>query len=91
LPKPRTYEEELSAEPWFTVRQADIFPEEFPNFLSFPEPARIALFKRHGDLFDPKFWQGVQEKLRAGDQPEIPPYAEARRLVLRDSETDVTP
>ena len=82
LPQPRTYEEELSAEPWFPVREGDIFPEEFPNFLSFPEPARIALIKRHGDLFDSKFWRGVQEKLRAGDSPEIPPYADARRLVL---------
>ena len=91
LPHPRTYEEELSAEPWFPVREGDIFPEEFPNFLSFPEPARTALFKRHGDLFDPKFWRGVQEKLRAGDPPEIPPYTDARRLVLRNSETDLTP
>jgi isocitrate dehydrogenase kinase/phosphatase len=85
LPQSRTYEEELSAEPWFSVREGDIFPEEFPNFLSFPEPARIALFKQHGDLFDPKFWRGVQEKLRAGDPPEIPPYTDARRLVLRNS------
>jgi isocitrate dehydrogenase kinase/phosphatase len=91
LPQSRTYEEEVSAEPWFSVREGDIFPEEFPNFLSFPEPARIALFKRHGDLFDPRFWRGVQEKLRAGDPPEIPPYTDARRLVLGNSETDVSP
>jgi isocitrate dehydrogenase kinase/phosphatase len=91
LPQSRTYEEELSAEPWFTVREGDIFPEEFPNFLSFPEPARSALFKRHGDLFDPDFWRRVQEKLRAGDPLEIPPYADARRLVLGNRETEVTP
>ncbi len=80
MPQARSYEEEMSAEPWFSVRPNDIFPEEFPNFLSFPEPARKALFERHGDLFAPEFWRGVQEKLRAGTLPEIFPYAEERRL-----------
>lgn len=80
LPQSRSYEEELSAEPWFSVRNGDIFPEEFPNFLSFPESARATLFERHGDLFHPDFWRSVQGKLRAGDPPEIPPYAPGRRL-----------
>jgi len=85
LPQSRSYEEELSAEPWFSVRDGDIFPEEFPNFLSFPESARATLFERHGDLFHPDFWRGVQEKLRAGDPPEIPPYAPGRRLWAHES------
>jgi isocitrate dehydrogenase kinase/phosphatase len=80
LPQSRSYEEEMSAEPWFPVRPNDIFPEEFPNFLYFPGPAREALFARHGDLFRPDYWRGVQKKLRAGELPEIPPYAEVRRL-----------
>ncbi len=80
LPQSRTYEEELSAEPWFSVREGDIFPEEFPRFLAFPEPARAALMERHGDLFRPEYWQGVQEELRTGHLPEILPYAEERRL-----------
>ena len=80
LPVARSYEEEMSGEPWFSVRPNDIFPEEFPNFLSFPEPARRALLERHGDLFQPEFWCAVQDRLRAGDLPEIPPYTEERRL-----------
>jgi isocitrate dehydrogenase kinase/phosphatase len=80
LPQSRSYEEEMAAEPWFSVRPNDIFPEEFPNFLYFPGPAREALFARHSDLFRPDFWHGVQKKLRAGELPEIPPYAEERRL-----------
>lgn len=80
LPQARTDEEEMSAEPWFSVRPNDIFPEEFPNFLSFPGPARAALLERHGDLFRPEFWQGVQEKLRGSELPEIPPYAAERKL-----------
>ena len=83
LPVAKTYDEEISAEPWFSVRPNDIFPEEFPNFLSFPPQARKALFERHGDLFQPDFWRQVQEELRTGDLPEIPPYNQERRLVLR--------
>ncbi|MEO7165533.1 MAG: bifunctional isocitrate dehydrogenase kinase/phosphatase [Chthoniobacterales bacterium] len=80
IPEARTHEEEMAAEPWYSVRDGDIFPEEFPNFLSFPEPARLALMERHGDLFRPEYWRAVQEELRAGELPEILPYAEERRL-----------
>jgi isocitrate dehydrogenase kinase/phosphatase len=83
LPEAKTYDEEISAEPWFSVGPNDIFPEEFPNFLSFPPQARKALLKRHGDLFQPDFWRQVQERLRTGDLPEIPPYNEERRLASR--------
>jgi isocitrate dehydrogenase kinase/phosphatase len=80
LPQSRSYEEEIAAEPWFSVREGDIFPEEFPRFLAFPEAARAAMMKRHGDLFHPEYWRGVQEELRAGHLPEILPYANERRL-----------
>ncbi|PZR71973.1 MAG: bifunctional isocitrate dehydrogenase kinase/phosphatase [Chthoniobacterales bacterium] len=80
LPQSRSYEEEMSAEPWFSVRENDIFPEEFPRFLAFPKRARDELMKRHGDLFHPEFWQSTQRKLRAGELPEVFPYAEQRRL-----------
>jgi isocitrate dehydrogenase kinase/phosphatase len=84
LPQSQSYEEEISAEPWFSVRENDIFPEEFPRFLAFPEPARNELLKRHGDLFQPQFWRSVQKKLRAGELPEVYPYPPERRLNSRD-------
>lgn len=81
LPQSRTYEEEISAEPWFSVRVNDIFPEEFPRFLSFPRAAGDELMKQHGDLFHPKFWRDMQAAIRAGELPEVLPYAAERRLV----------
>src|SRR6185295_8711290 len=33
MPPAQTTEDELSAEPWFTVGENDIFPEEFSRFL----------------------------------------------------------
>ena len=80
LPTSTTYEEEISAEPWFSVRETDIFPEEFPRFLAMPEAARTELMKHHGDLFRADFWRDVQAKLRAGEIPEIFPYPAERRL-----------
>jgi len=80
LPVSTTYEEEISAEPWFSVRDNDIFPEEFPRFLALPEAARAELFQQHGDLFTAGYWRDVQTKLRAGEIPEIFPYRAERRL-----------
>jgi isocitrate dehydrogenase kinase/phosphatase len=85
LPQSQSYEEETSAEPWFSVRENDIFPEEFPRFLAFPEPARTELMRRHGDLFQPQFWCSVQKKLRAGELPEVFPYVPERRLNTKEN------
>jgi isocitrate dehydrogenase kinase/phosphatase len=80
LPQSRSYEEEISAEPWFSVRENDIFPEELPRFLAFPDRARHELIKHHGDLFRPQFWRETQNRLRAGELPHIFPYRPERRL-----------
>ena len=81
LPQPSTHEEEMAAEPWFSVRENDIFPEEFLQFLRFPDKARASLLERHADLFTPSFWRRMQEKLRAGEIPEVFPYNAERRLM----------
>jgi isocitrate dehydrogenase kinase/phosphatase len=81
LPQSQSYEEEMSAEPWFSVRENDIFPEEFPRFLAFPNAARDELMKRHGELFRAQFWRDMQGRLRAGELPQVFPYAPERRLV----------
>jgi isocitrate dehydrogenase kinase/phosphatase len=81
LPQASNYEEETSAEPWFSVRENDIFPEEFLNFLRLPKPAHAALLEQHADLFHPDFWRSVQGKLRDGEIPEVFPYPAERRLI----------
>ena len=80
LPQATTPEQEMAAEPWFSVRENDIFPEEFPQFLRLPDTARASLLERHADVFRPEFWRGMQEKLRAGEIPEVFPYKAERRL-----------
>ena len=59
LPQPTTHEQEMAAEPWYSVRENDIFPEEFPSFLRLPEPAQTEFLEHHGDLFRADFWRAV--------------------------------
>lgn len=91
LPVPQTIEQEMAAEPWYSVRENDIFPEEFPRFLGLPEPARSAFNKAHGDLFTPDYWREVQARIRAGDYPEIFPYPATRRLPMPDPSEQPSP
>jgi isocitrate dehydrogenase kinase/phosphatase len=80
LPEARTPEEEIAAEPWFSVRENDIFPEEFLQFLAFPKPALAALLQSHEEIFSADFWRAIQCQIRAGEIPEVFPYGAERRL-----------
>ncbi len=81
LPEAQTPEEEIAAEPWFSVRENDIFPEEFLQFLALPSPALSALLEHHREIFTPDFWRTIQRQIRAGEIPEVFPYRAERRLV----------
>jgi isocitrate dehydrogenase kinase/phosphatase len=70
----------MSADPWFGVGENDIFPEEFRRFMGIEDDLREAFEERHGDLFGVRFWQRVQDRLRAGEIIEIFPYKRTRRL-----------
>jgi isocitrate dehydrogenase kinase/phosphatase len=70
----------MAAEPWFSVRESDIFPEEFMQFLAFPERARAALLQHHEEIFGADFWRAIQRQIRAGEIPEVFPYRAERRL-----------
>jgi isocitrate dehydrogenase kinase/phosphatase len=80
LPEARTPEDEIAAEPWFSVRENDIFPEEFLQFLAFPKPALAALLEHHREIFRADFWRDIQRQIRAGEIPEVFPYRAERRL-----------
>jgi isocitrate dehydrogenase kinase/phosphatase len=74
-------DEEMSAEPWYHVGESDVFPEEFRPFLVPPAgPLRDAFLAAHADLLTVEFWQGVQERLRAGEMFDFYPYPASRRL-----------
>ena len=72
--------DELAAEPWFSVAENDVFPEEFTPFLVPEGPLRDAFLSAHGDLLDPDWWRATQERNRAGELVDTFPYPAARRI-----------
>ena len=80
IPPSRGYDDEMSPEPWYFVDDRDVFPEEFRTFLGFPTRIQEAFEAVHGDLFAPKFWNDIQDRIRAGEVIDIPPYKPRRRL-----------
>jgi len=80
LPEARTEEQEMASEPWYTVGENDIFPEELRTFLGLEGELRTAFLREHSDLFDVAFWHRMQERNRLGEIIDFFPYGEARRL-----------
>ncbi|MEZ4649877.1 MAG: bifunctional isocitrate dehydrogenase kinase/phosphatase [Candidatus Eisenbacteria bacterium] len=80
IPEARTIEDELSAEPWYSVGPNDIFPEEFSKFLGIPPHLMSTFLDHHRDLLDTKFWRSLQAKHEAGEVPDVYPYPQRRRL-----------
>src|SRR5204863_3743228 len=80
IPPARSYEEELSAEPYWRVGEQDVFPEQFDAFLVAEPRGRSILYESHRDLLDPEFWKAKQALVRAGEQEDVFPYAEELRF-----------
>ncbi|HEX2188311.1 MAG TPA: bifunctional isocitrate dehydrogenase kinase/phosphatase [Longimicrobiaceae bacterium] len=80
LPVARNEEDEMSAEPWFSVDDRDVFPEEFLPFLVPAGPLRDAFLAEHADLLTVEFWREMQRRQEAGELPDFFPYPPRRRL-----------
>ncbi|MFM8355750.1 MAG: bifunctional isocitrate dehydrogenase kinase/phosphatase [Gammaproteobacteria bacterium] len=83
IPEPKTPDQELAADAWYTVAPNDVFPQEFRRFL-FGKPRIKQLFTDlHGDLFDPVYWQGLQGAIRDGQVMDVFPYRRKKRFLRR--------
>ena len=80
LPDARDDIEELSDQPWFSVSEGDVFPQEFGAFLGLTGPLREAFLAVHGDLLDVDFWHARQAAIRAGVVIDLFPYGSEQRL-----------
>ena len=80
VPPPRDEDDEMSGEIWYSVGPKDVFPETFGPFLLGNPAVREVFMRHHGDLLDPAFWQGHQQRIRAGHVHDVFPYDPARRF-----------
>jgi len=89
MPNPHTSEEEFSAETWFSVGPRDVFPEEFRRFLFGRPDIKRTFDAMHGELFDPNYWQGLQNAIKAGEVMDVFPYRRKKRFVRHGRERTV--
>jgi isocitrate dehydrogenase kinase/phosphatase len=80
IPQARHDDDEYSAEPWFSVGERDVFPEEFRAFLTLPGPLGQAFTTAHGDLLTVEYWRRMQQLAERGEVVDIFPYKPSRRL-----------
>ncbi|AZC16977.1 MULTISPECIES: bifunctional isocitrate dehydrogenase kinase/phosphatase [Pseudomonas] len=74
IPAPRTPEDEMASEPWYSIGPHDVFPEEFPPFL-FADIGQRRLFDQlHGELYNADYWKGLQDAILAGKVIDVFPY-----------------
>jgi isocitrate dehydrogenase kinase/phosphatase len=80
LPQASEEDETRPLEDWLSVRENDVFPEQFPRFLGLPAPLRDGLLQAHPEIFDADWWQSLQRRFSAGDHGDVPPYPASARL-----------
>ncbi len=81
IPQARYDEDEYSSEPWFSVGERDVFPEEFRSFLTLPGRLGEVFSAAHGDLLTVEYWLHMQRMAEQGEIVDIFPYRPSRRLV----------
>lgn len=87
IPPPRYPEDELSAEPWYSVSPGDVFPEEFRHYLCADPRIRPLFDEMHGDLFRADFWRALQERIRNGHVEDVYAYRRRQRFSQRQWRT----
>ncbi|NGN99499.1 bifunctional isocitrate dehydrogenase kinase/phosphatase [Grimontia sp. S25] len=80
IPPPRFPEDEMAAEPWYSVGEFDVFPEEFRTFLLINPKIRALFDELHSDLFDASYWKDLQENIKQGQFNDVFPYSDECRF-----------
>ncbi|MBX7222929.1 MAG: bifunctional isocitrate dehydrogenase kinase/phosphatase [Blastocatellia bacterium] len=80
IPPARYDDDDVAAEPWFSVQENDVFPEEFENFFKLRPDLHRVFCQHHSDLFTVSLWKQAQERIQAGELVHLLPYREENRL-----------
>ncbi len=82
IPLPRNEEEEMAAEPWYSVARNDVFPEQFGTFLLGNPTVRKYFMQHHADLLTASYWQACKERILAGVVDDVFPYPQDCRFSI---------
>ncbi|EJD6509483.1 MULTISPECIES: bifunctional isocitrate dehydrogenase kinase/phosphatase [Providencia] len=79
-------EQELANEPWYSIGEQDVFPEEFVSFICQTAEIGDYLRRYHADLFSADYWQKLQKRILAGHVEDVYAYREELRFCHRFNE-----
>ncbi|MCB1055734.1 MAG: bifunctional isocitrate dehydrogenase kinase/phosphatase, partial [Acidobacteria bacterium] len=74
IPPARDDFDELADQPWFSIAESDVFPEELERFMGLSGHLRDVFIEHHGELFDAAWWQDLQTRLQQGELVDFFPY-----------------
>ncbi|MGZ9044429.1 MAG: bifunctional isocitrate dehydrogenase kinase/phosphatase [Telluria sp.] len=80
IPQPRNEEDEMSAEPWYSVGKHDVFPEQFGAFLLGNARIKKYFMKHHAELLTKNFWQSRKQRIMDGFVEDVFPYPQQIRF-----------
>jgi isocitrate dehydrogenase kinase/phosphatase len=81
IPAPRNEEDEMSAEPWYSVAKNDVFPEQFGVFLLGNPKVRQYFMKHHADLLTAEYWRQRKLRIQEGQIEDVFPYPQEIRFI----------
>ena len=81
IPAPRNEEDEMSAEPWYSVAKNDVFPEQFGVFLLGNPKVRQYFMKHHADLLTADYWRQRKLRIQEGQVEDVFPYPQEVRFI----------
>ena len=80
IPEPRCYEDEMAAEPWYSVAPNDVFPEELGTFVTTLPHVRKLLRTLHPEILEASYWQEIQQQVAKGEYIDAYPYPDQQRF-----------
>jgi isocitrate dehydrogenase kinase/phosphatase len=82
-------EQDLAAEPWYSIAEHDVFPEEFLHFLWSDKASRELFSRLHGELLSADYWRSLQQRLAQGWIDDVYAYPLTRRFCNYFANQDV--
>ncbi len=91
IPEAMTPEQEMASEPWYSIGEHDVFPQEFIRFISGNPRFRRLLLQQYGELFEVEFWQSLQQDIQQHRYHDIFPYHANNRFQRLFAESENCP
>ncbi|MGZ3237185.1 MAG: bifunctional isocitrate dehydrogenase kinase/phosphatase [Burkholderiaceae bacterium] len=91
IPQARNEEDEMSAEPWYSIAKNDVFPEQLGVFLLANPNIRKVFMEHHADLLTPGYWQARKQRLMEGHVEDVFPYPQEIRFCYQGSSQSLQP